>query len=73
MLTSTMQQVGEGGHCPSDCSAAFTVSLAATVFQAGPGSTLFRSRCEERRPLLFNLRTAALGTLDLALFMFGKG
>ena len=47
-------------------------SARCNRFQAGLGSTLFRSRCEERRPLLFNLRTAALGTLDLALFMFGK-
>src|ERR1700747_3105634 len=41
-------------------------------FQAGPGSTLLRSRCEERRPLLFDLRATTCGTLDLALFVFGK-
>ena len=59
-------------NAASHCSAAFTVSLAATVFQAGLGSTLFGGRREERRPLLFNLRAATLGTLDLALFVFGK-
>jgi hypothetical protein len=45
---------------------------AATVIQAGLGSTLFRSRREERRPLLFDLRTTTLGALDLALLMFGE-
>jgi len=41
-------------------------------FQAGRGSTLFRSRRKERRPLLFDLRTTTLGALDLALLMFGE-
>jgi hypothetical protein len=47
---------------------------ATTVFQAELGSTLFRSRREERRPLLFDLRATTLGALNLnlALLMFGK-
>jgi hypothetical protein len=42
------------------------------ILQAELGSTLFRSRREERRPLLFDLRTTTLGALDLALLMFGQ-
>jgi hypothetical protein len=47
-------------------------SRVAIVFQAGLGSTLFRSRREERRPLLFDLGSATLGALDLTLLMFGQ-
>ena len=46
--------------------------VSAICFQAGLGSTLFGSRREERRPLLFNLRATTLGTPNLAVLMFGK-
>ena len=45
-------------------------SGCVTTFQAGLGSTLFTSRREERRPLLFDVRTNTIGALDLVLLMF---
>jgi hypothetical protein len=56
----------------SHYSAAITVRLSQPIFQAGLRSALFRSRREERGPLLFDLRTTTLGAFDLALRMFGK-
>ena len=49
----------------------FPVSQTALIC-AGFRLTLLRSGCEERRPLLFDFRTAALGALHLALVVFGK-
>jgi len=45
---------------------AIIVPVSPPSFKQDWGSTLFRSRREERRPLLFDLRTTTLGALDLA-------